>query len=797
MVNQTPPRSALSPLDKKLFRDLFRVKGQAFAIALVIALGVLVLVMMDGLVNSLHETKRAYYERYRLADVFAPLKRAPEHVLKAIADIPGVAAVEGRINGGALINLPAISVPVRTIAVSLPDHNEPRLNDVYLSQGRRTNPDHEDEILLLEGFARAHGLSLGDNLSATMNGARRVFKIVGFAQAPEFLYAAAPGEFVPDDARFAVIWMSKKALSAAYDLEGSFNEALIALTRGTELPVVLDTIDRILAPYGGIGAYELKDQFSNRFIVEEINGLKVSSRAVPPIFLAVAAFLLYIVISRMIEAEREQIGLLKAFGYSSREVGSHYFSFILVIAIGGALLGCISGVLAGQSLAVVYQSYYKFPFLLFQVDPGAFISGFIVSVLSASAGGVFVLRKVFTLTPAVAMNPPVPADYSKLVSFGTALKAVLDQPSRMVLRRLIRQPWRALASVLGIGAGMALSVSMLSVMNGFDTTLDLNFRVIDRSDVTVSFVEPLSDKSIYELQRMRGVIKTEPFRNVPALFRNGLHTYRGSINGMDSEPRLNRAVDADMKSIYIRKEGIILSEPLAKILKIRPGELLTIEVREGRRPILELPVIGIAKTLLGSPAYMEIGALNRALKEQNRVSGAYLQIDQAHRNTIYHDIKNMPSVAGVSLRSETRAAFKKLLDTGAGAIRFIMAAIAGIITFGIVYNSARIAFAERSRDLASLRVIGFTKGEAVFVLLGELAAITLLALPVGSGLGYYLSLAVSQAFSTDLYQIPAIFAPQSYGIAGLSVLIAAAVSGWLVKHDFEKIDLVSALKTRE
>jgi len=266
---------------------------------------------------------------------------------------------------------------------------------------------------------------------------------------------------------------------------------------------------------------------------------------------------------------------------------------------------------------------------------------------------------------------------------------------------------------------------------------------------------------------------------------------------MISEPQLYRAVDENKEPIYIREEGIILSEPLSKILKIQPGSLLTVEIREGRRPVLELPVIGVAKTLLGSPAYMEIRALNRALKEQNRVSGAYLQIDEAHSDTIYHDIKGMPSVAGVNLRSETRAAFKKLLDSGAGAIRFIMAAIAGIITFGIVYNSARIAFAERSRDLASLRVIGFTKGEAAFVLLGELAVITALALPVGAGFGYYLSLAVSRAFSTDLYQIPATFVPQSYGIAVLAVILAAAVSGWLVKRDIDNIDLVSALKTRE
>lgn len=787
----------VSPLDKKLARDLWRMKGQALAISVVIALGVLMLVMMDGLVNSLEQTKRAYYERYRLAEVFAPAKRAPNHLLKDIAEVSGVGTVEGRINGGALIDLPGVQVPIRAQALSLPETGLPRLNDIYLTDGRRLDPTREDEILLLRGFAKAQNLTPGAKLTATMNGARRTFTIAGLAESPEFLYAVPPGELAPDDSRFAVIWMNEEALASAFDLRGAFNEAIVSLSRDAKEKAVLDRLDRLLAPYGSTGSYGLKDHVSNRFISEEIAGLKASSASVPPLFLAVAAFLLYIVISRMIQAEREQIGLMKAFGYSGLEIAAHYGKFIFVIAAGGAALGCLLGVLAGRGMAVLYLDYFKFPFLVFQVDPSAFVIGIASSILAASAGGVLVLRGVFALTPAVAMRPPAPADFSKSAAIGATLKRFLDQPSRMVVRRLIRQPARAAAAVIGIAAGMALSVAMLSVMSSFDNVLELNFSVIDRSDVTVNFVEPLGDDAIYELQRIPGVIEAEPFRTVPALLRNGLNTYRGGINGLVSQPRLNRAVDDGMQSIYVRRDGIILAKPLADILKIAPGDKLTVEVREGRRPVLNLPVVAIAETLFGAPAYLELSALNRALKEPNRVSGAYLRIDQADSAEIYRRIKDMPIVAGVSLRTDVRAAFKKLMDTGAGAVRYVMAAIAGIITFGIVYNSARIAFAERSRDLASLRVIGFTKGEAAFVLLGELATITLMALPLGSLLGYWLAGAIAEGFSTDLYQIPVTFAPEAHGVAGLAVLTAAFISGWLVKRDVDVIDLVSALKTRE
>ena len=787
----------ISPLNRKLLRDLYRVRGQALAIGVVIALGVLLLVMMDGLVNTLEETRRTYYERYRFADVFAPVKRAPRRLLDDIAALPGVLAVAGRVRGGALVDLPGVAVPVRAVAVSLPPFHRPRLNDIYLTEGRWVAAGHNDEIIVLQDFARSHGLTPGDSLAATLNGSRRVFTIVGLAQAPEFLYATPPGELVPDDSRFAAIWMAEEALEAAFDLDGAFNEALLAIADDAYLDAVLSRVDGILEAYGGTGAYGLVDHESNRFMVDEIKGLKASSRVVPPIFLGVAAFLLYIVITRMVQAEREQIGLLKSFGYTDWEVAAHYFRFILVIAVGGALLGCLLGVLAGQRMALVYIAYYKFPFMVFRVDPGSFLLAVLASVAAASAGGMLVLRRVFALTPAVAMSPPAPADYSRSLRLGGTLDRLLDQPTRMVVRDFLRRPGRVLLAVLGIASGMGLSVAMISVMGGFDEVVELNFSVIDRSDVTVSFTEPVSDKTVYELQRMPGVIAVEPFRMVPAVLRNGRYSYRGAVSGFVEQPRLNRALDAAQEDIAIRADGVVLSNALARILHVGPGMALTVEVREGRRPRLEIPVVGVAETLLGAPAYLELGALNRTLKEPGRVSGAFLRVDARLGDSIYRELKEMPVVAGVALREETRAAFQKMLDSGAGAVRFVMAAVAAVITFGIVYNSARIAFAERARDLASLRVMGLTRQEVAFVLLGDLGIVTLLALPVGAGLGYYLAQAISAGFSTDLYRVPATVVPESFGAAAIAVIASALVSGALVKRDADRLDLVAAIKTRE
>ena len=777
-------------------RDLWRIKGQALAIAAVVAVGVLIFVLLDGSVRSMETSKRAYYERYRFADIFAPVKRAPNHILENISEIEGVSIVEGRINGGAIIDMPGLPA-IRALALSLPMFDRPKLNDIYLTAGRMIDATRDDEVILLEGFALAHQLGPGDTIKATMNGAQRTFMVVGLAQSPEFVFTVAPGEIVPDDRRFAVMWMSEEALEAAFDLDGAFNEALVGLARGGVSRSVIARVDLILAPYGGLGAFDREDQISNRILIEELDGRAASAKTVPPIFLAVAAFLLNIVITRMIQAERSEIGLMMAFGYSHAEIAAHYFKFILIIALTGGLMGCVSGVWIGGAMAEVDKEYYKLPFLIFEANVDTILIGISISVLAAGFGLFAALQQIAGLTPAVAMSPPAPADYSKTLSGGPLLKRMLDQPSRMVLRGILRRPARAGAACLAVGVAMGLSAAMQNLMTSFNYLLDVNFSVVSRADATVSFIEPLSDKTIYELQRMDGVTRVEPFRNVSAKLRNGLYEYRGGVSGMVSTPALNRAVNANLDTIFIRNDGVILSKPLAEILNIAPGDNLTVEVREGRRPTLTLPVVALSESFLGVSAYLEMDALNEALKEPGRVSGAHLQIDPAKSADVNDRLKAMPAVAGVTLNAQARQSFEVLMNQGAGAMRFIMAAVAIIITVGVVYNAARIAFAEREHDLASLRVMGFTRRETSFILLGELAAITLVALPIGAAVGYALSALVSSAFSTDLYTIPTTIDPRSIGAAALYVVAAAMASGWMVQRDVNKLDMVSALKTRE
>lgn len=786
-----------SMLDRKLLRDLWRIKGQAAAIIFVIAAGISLLVMSHGMMISLDETMRAYYDRYRFADMYAPVVRAPDYLLSEIRALPNVNDVEGRISGGGLVNLPDAAAPISARIISYNPEAQAPINGLYLSEGRMIDPTHTDEVLLLKPFADARDLRPGDRISVTMHGAMHEFKIAGLALSPEFIYALPPGEFVVDPGQFAVVWASHEAMEAAYDLDGAFNEAVLTLSRNAGEQELIDDLDRLLAPYGATGAYGRADQISNKYLTEELKQLNTMSRIMPPIFLAVSVFLLNIVITRLVQTEREQIGLIKAFGYTNRDVGLHYLKFVLVIAVAGALVGWGGGVWLGRMISKIYQMYFNFPFLVFIPAVRTLGTAVAISSFSAALGAFFAIRSAVRLTPAVAMRPPAPPKYGRGNGVSRFLGRLLDQPSRMILRRLARQPLRAALTAFGIGAAMGLSVMMRFNVNATDYMLDVSFNVMDRSDVFVTFAEPLSEKTLLELARIDGVAYVEPVRSSPVLFSNNRIDFLGGITGLPEDPVLNRALDKNLQPVAIAGDGVVLSEQLAKILNISIGDVLTVEVRDGRRPTLEIPVTGFVDALIGTPAYMEMEALNRRLKEPGRVTGAYLKIDQKKRAAVYETLKSVPKIAGVSLRREAYENFKKMIDEGPGTFRAIMTVFSIIIAAGVVYNGARIAYIERERDLASLRVLGFTKIETGYVLLGELGVLALLALPIGSVLGYLIWSYMAHAMSTDLYQIPVIYREDGLGYAAIIVFAATIIAGAFIQRDVSKLDMASALKTRD
>ena len=783
-------------LDRKMLRDLRRLWPQALAIALVMAAGVATLVLGVGAYQSLSATREHYYQSNHFADAFASLTRAPLLLKRDIEAINGVAAVETRVEKVALADLPDMSEPASVLLVSLPETGRQVLNRVYLRSGRLPEPQ-TDEAVASVGFAKAHGLAEGGVIRVLINGRQRGIRIVGTALSPEFIYTLGPGALMPDERRFGILWLPDTVLAPAYNLDGAFNALAVSLVRGVNPETVIASIDRLLDRYGGQGAYPRKDQQSHAFLDAELQQLQAMSRILPPIFLLVSAFLVNMTLSRLISLEREQIGLLKAMGYSSFAVVRHYGGFVTVIALGGIVIGLGAGVWLGVGLAKLYARFFSFPFLVFTRDPAVYGIAAGATYAAALFGAVNAVREVAWLSPAVAMAPPAPQHYRKLLSFMPRLHLHFRQSTVMVTRHLTHWPFRTTTSILGVALSVAILVGSLWSFGSIDHMIDITFRRSDRQDAAITFTEVRPQSALYDVRRLPGVMRAEPFRAVAVKFSNGAVERRVSLVGREHGAGLARVLDGDLRPVTLPERGVVISDSLAHLLRLRTGDMVTVSVLEARRKTHLVPVSAIVTGFIGLTAYMDIEAMNRLLEEGPVISGTYLALDASKHDELFSTLKATPAASFISLQYIALQKFRETLAQNVNIMISVYATLAAIIAFGVVYNFARISLSEQGREMASLRVLGFTKAEISALLLGELAIVVLLAQPLGWGLGYVFAYVMTEGFRTELYRVPLVVNRNVYAWASLIVFAATAISGLIVRRRVDRLDMIEVLKTRE
>ncbi|WP_200833853.1 ABC transporter permease [Tabrizicola flagellatus] len=786
----------ISPLRRKVLRDLRRLWAQVLAIALVLAAGVATLILGNGAYASLHETRARYYEENRFADVFADLVRAPLALMGEIEAIEGVLAAEARIVKLGLLDLDTMTEPGSVLFVSLPGGNGAGLNRLYLRQGRLPDPQSAQEIVVSEGFAAAHRLGPGSRLPVLMNGKRRELLITGVALSPEFIYALAPGQMMPDPRRFGIVWAPRASLEAAFDLAGAFSNVVLKLAPGTDADRVIEALDRLTARYGGIGATARADQVSHAFLDAELKQLSAMVKVLPPIFLLVAAMLVNMTLSRLIVLEREQIGLLKAIGYPSRAVAQHYVEFVLMIAGVGILIGFAAGAWLGAGLAQMYARFFSFPYLVFARDPQLYGLAAVITLTAALGGALYAVRSVVTLPPAVAMAPPAPVAYRQRMGWLRGVLA-LRQTGVMVARHLLRWPFRTLSSMLGVAMAVAILVASLWSFGSINHMIDITFFRSERHDAQIVFGSPEPIGAVHAARALPGVMVAEPFRSVSARISHRNMSKKLGIIGRPAEPQLSRVLAPDLRPMAMPEAGILLSEALASALQVRTGDRVTVEVLEGARPTVTLPVSGISLGYVGLGAAMEIGALNRLMGEGAMVSGVSLQLDRSLDTEFYGAAKAAPKTDLVSVTTLMLARFRDTLAENITVMVTVYVVLAGIIAVGVVYNFSRIALSEQGRELASLRVLGFTNREVSGVLFGELGIVVLLAQPLGWIIGYGIAVAMVAAFSSDLYRVPLVVGREVFATASLIVCLAALVSAIAIRGRINNLDMIEVLKTRE
>ncbi|HLA10948.1 MAG TPA: FtsX-like permease family protein [Pyrinomonadaceae bacterium] len=788
----------MATLDRKLIRDVIHLRGQVVAITLVVACGVASFVAMRSTYDSLLSSQQTYYESYRFAEVFAQLKRAPDSVATNIQQISGVAKAEFRVVADVILDVPGLEEPAKGRIISIPEQRVPMLNDLYLREGRYVEPGRKDEVLVSGAFATANNLKPGSTISAIINGRWQSLQIVGVALSPEYVYEIRSGEMFPDSRRSGVLWMSREVLGPAFNMKGAFNDIVLTLAPGAVEADVIQRVDDVLAGYGGLGAYNRADQVSNRFLSNEIAELQVTGTFIPGIFLAVTAFLIHLVLSRLVATQRQEIAVLKAFGYGNYSIGFHYWKLAGVVILGGVALGIGVGWYFGFKITALYMEFFRFPVLRYQPEPVVIITAVLISLASASIGALAAVRRAVALPPAEAMRPEPPTRFRAGVIERMGFHKVVPTSVRIILRNLERRPGKAMLSILGIA--LAVGLLVVGFFLYFDTIeriIEVQFNEVQREDISVAFNEPRSSNVKYDLAHLPGVIRVEPYRVVPARLRFQHRSRRTALLGLEAEGDLRRIVARDFQSVRLPPDGLVLTTKLAEILGVKPGESITVEVLEGDRPVRDVVVADSVDELTGLSAYMDRRALNRLLQESATSSGAFMMVDSPDIPALYARLKQTPAVSAVSVPSVALANFNETIAKTINVSTAFLIGFAVIIAFGMVYNGARVALSERGHELASLRVLGFTRGEIGFMLLGEQALLTLIAIPAGMALGYSIAGLITVVIDTELIRFPLVVSARTYALAFLVVTASACLSGYLVQWRLRHLDLVAVLKTRE
>ncbi len=792
----------MKALDRKLLRDLRRMWSQALTIALVVASGLGGFITTLSAVDSLALARDQFYAQGHFADAFATVKRAPLALAEVLRGVPGVADVQVTLEQVVRVELAGLVDPIIGQLIGVDLRQPPRMNQVTVRSGRALAPpgagqgrsESTIDALVSEGFASVRGLQPGDEVTALINGKRRQLRIVGTALSPEYIFAGMAG--MPDLRGFGVFWVDREALAAAYDMQGAFNRVAVKLAPQASEPAVLDGLSRLLAPYGGRDARGREDQASHAMLDNEIKEQRVMGTLLPAIFLAVAAFLLHVVLSRLVATQREQIAALKALGYPNSTIAGHYLKLVGVIVAVGLALGVVVGNGLGTMLTGLYAEFFFFPVFEHRIAPWLILVGASVTGGTALLGTLSAIGATVRLAPAEAMRPPAPGQYRRTMLERLGVRRI-PAGLRMILRNMERKPLRTTLTIGGTAAAVAIVVMGNFFRDAIDHIVDTTFHLAMRSDVNVWMTEPVDALARLQLARLPGVMGVEPTRSVAVRMAYGHRSERVGLQGVEPGAQLLRVIDVDGRQSAVPEAGLLLTDRLADKLGVRVGDTLRVEVLEGRQRTLYVPVQATVREMMGLNAYVQRDVLNQWLQDGDVASQFDVALEPGSEARFLEASKALPRVAGAFSKATL---LRNMQDVSARNVRImstILTLFAAVIAVGVVYNNARIALAERTWELASLRVLGFTRGEVSALLLGELAIGIALALPLGMCMGWGLVHLLVELLKNDQFLFPVVISARTYAWAGLCVVVAGVASALVVRRQIDRLDMVAALKTRE
>lgn len=792
----------MSVLDRKLRRELFAHVWLLVAIAGIVLVGVACFVATGTAYDNLTRAKTDYYRQCRMADFSIELKKTPLADLRAVAELPGVAEIRPRIQFYSTVDLDAAPEPLNALVLSMPDRREAVLNDIVLRRGAYFSDRRANEVIVNEAFAEANGLAPGDWVKLVLNNRSQELYVVGTAISAEFVYMLSPGTIVPDAEHFGVFFLKESYAEDVFDFDGAANQVLGRLAPGTAVSTeeILDRAELLLADFGVFTTIPLANQLSNKYLSEEIEGLQTFAVFMPVVFLTVAALVLNVLLTRLAEQQRTIVGTLKALGYGDWQVFLHFLKFGLAIGLAGGLAGCGLGYVLAELMTWVYRFFFVFPALENHFYPGRMLAALAISLGCAVMGSLRGTRAVLRLQPAEAMRPAPPKRGGKiLLERITFFWRRLGVGWRMVFRSLARSRVRSIAGVFAAAMGAAVMASGFMMVEATYFLVDFQFKWLVKSDIELTFKDERGPDALLEAARLPAVARAEPMLNVACTFEHGHLRHKGGITGLAADAALTVPRDADARPIRVPSAGLVMTRILAQILDLEPGDLVTVRPTKGLRQPRQAPVVEIADSYLGAAVYTDIEYLSRLIGEEYALTGVQLKVepDPAARAEFNRRLKQLPAIQGVADRHAMIQSLEDTIVLNMKVFIFLLVIFAGVIFFGSILNSSLVSLAERRREVATLRTLGYGPWQIGSLLLRESLVLSFFGTLLGLPLGYYLTVAMAASYESELMRFPVLLSAATPATTALMALVFTVTAYLFVQRSIHRMDWLAALQANE
>lgn len=789
-------------LNRKLIRSIRGSCLLLLAISSIMAVGIACYVGLASGYKNLLTAKRDYYAQCRMADFTIELNKLPVPELRALEPVPGVAELRPRIKSYATVDLEEMPESVNGLVLSLPDEPAPIINNILIRRGEYFTDDRGNEVIVNESFAQQHNLAPGDAIHLTFNGQRRRLVVVGTAISSEFVYLVDRGSFNPDPEHFGAFYLKQSYLEEVLDFGGACNELLGMLAPASRDSVepILDELESRLDTYGVITTTPLADQPSNRFVTDDIYGLGIFATLLPSLFLGTAAIVLNVLMMRLVERERTTIGTLKGLGYDDWQLFWYYMRLGIVVAVFGGLLGCFGGYQLAQFLTRNFDRFFEFPKLLNQVNIDVYLTGVLIGLVCAVAGTLRGAYSVLRLDAAEAMRPKSPSigQYIVLERFQSLWRS-LSSATRMVLRGIFRNWVRSLTGLFATAMGTGLLVCAFIVDESMMHLVNFQYRLVQRSDVDLRFEDARSGRAFDEARRLPGVDYAEPVLELACTFTNGAYRKRGSIVGLVADARLTVPHDERGRPVKIPEAGLVMTEKLAEVLHVSPGDVITVKTIKGSQRPHRVRVVKTVKSYLGLPVYANLDFLRRLVDEEVAISGAQLETDVRPESmlTLHRELKRLPVLESVIARSDR---IENIINTLIATLQLetrVLIVFAAVAYFASVVNSSLISLAEREREIATLSALGYTQWQIGNLFLREIAFVNTTGMLFGLPIGYLLAWFVIELHDTELYRVPLACPASVWILACLLSLLFSLVAHAVVQRTINRTEWLELVKVKE